>query len=344
MLRTSGAFPHHADTRSKMEMFSQALLHLSLLSPQAMSSAITEVLERKPCNIAVNRNPQHDLHLVEFDIPEPGPKECLVQVPATGICGSDVHFWKRGKIGDMVVVGENNMGHGSAGVVVKARSEATRFKPGRPLKRISVVALTPIDRRSHCPRVRRSCSLPICYFYRTGRYNACPDVKFLSPPTLDGTLRIYHVHPEAWLHALPDNPPYEEGCLLESLSFALTGAERSSLRLSTSLAICGAGPIGPIALLAAHAASAAPAIIADLDKNRLEEPKKLVPLVRTLRVNKADDTKTLGQRIVDKLGKETELALECSGVESNIQAGMYVSRLSIIDRAPLVQAAGSEIR
>ena len=95
-----------------------------------MSSSFTEVLERKPRNIAVNTNPQHGLHLVESGVPEPGPKDCLVHVRATGICGSDVHFWKHGKIGDMVVVGENGLGHESAGIVIKTGREVTRFKPG----------------------------------------------------------------------------------------------------------------------------------------------------------------------------------------------------------------------
>lgn len=96
-----------------------------------MASLVSEVLSRKPRNIAVNTNPQHGLHLVESDIPEPGPNDCLVHVRATGICGSDVHFWKHGKIGDMVVVGENGLGHESAGIVLKTGSKVTRFRPGK---------------------------------------------------------------------------------------------------------------------------------------------------------------------------------------------------------------------
>lgn len=137
-------------------------------------------------------------------------------------------------------------------------------------------------------------------------------------------MRRYHVHPEAWLHALPDNLSYEEGSLLEPLSVALAGIDRSNLRLGTSLVICGAGPIGLVTLLAAHAAGAAPIVVTDLDENRLEMAKKLVPRIRTVKVNREDDAKGLGKRIVDVLGTETELVLECTGVESSIQAGIYV--------------------
>lgn len=93
-------------------------------------ASVTEVLQRKSQNIAVQTNPAHDLHVVDVEIPEPGPTDCLVHVRATGICGSDVHFWKHGHIGDMVVCGENGLGHESAGVVIKIGKEVTRFKPG----------------------------------------------------------------------------------------------------------------------------------------------------------------------------------------------------------------------
>lgn len=77
---------------------------------------------------------------------------------------------------------------------------------------------------------------------------------------------------------------FEEGALLEPLSVALAGIERAGLRLGDPLVICGAGPIGLVSLLAAHAAGAAPLVITDLDENRLEMAKRLVPRVRTVKV------------------------------------------------------------
>ncbi|KAK7703417.1 hypothetical protein SLS64_009086 [Diaporthe eres] len=186
-------------------------------------ASVTEVLQRKSQNIAVQTNPAHDLHVVDVDVPEPGPTDCLVHVRATGICGSDVHFWKHGHIGDMVVCGENGLGHESAGVVIKTGKEVTRFKPGDPL------------------------------------------------------------------------------------------------------VICGAGPIGLVSLLAAHAAGAAPIVITDLDENRLAKAKELVPRVRTVCVERGDDPQSLGKKMVDALGAEARLVLECTGVESSIHAGIYAS-------------------
>ena len=97
------------------------------------------VTERHGKNLAIHTNPDHSLHAVESDIPEPGPQECLIHVRATGICGSDVHFWKHGHIGDMVVCGENGLGHESAGVVIKTGESVTRFKPGEYGKRFIAI-------------------------------------------------------------------------------------------------------------------------------------------------------------------------------------------------------------
>ncbi|KAF2163840.1 hypothetical protein M409DRAFT_37131 [Zasmidium cellare ATCC 36951] len=274
------------------------------------SLSSVEVIERKPRNIAVHTNPEHSLHLVESDVPKPGPDDCLVHVRATGICGSDVHFWKHGHIGDMVVCGENGLGHESAGSVIAVGSNVTKFKPG---DRVALECGIP-------------CSKPSCEFCRNGQYNACPDVVFFSTPPYHGTLRRYHVHPAAWLHPLPDNLNFEEGSLLEPLSVALAGIDRSNLRLGDPLVICGAGPIGLVSLLAAHAAGAAPIVMTDIDETRLNRARQYVPRVRTVLVGKQDQPKDVAQRIVEAMGSKAKLVLECTGVESSIHTGIYASK------------------
>lgn len=97
---------------------------------------VTSVLERKSQNIAVQTNPAHELQVVHPEVPEPADNECLVHVRATGICGSDVHFWKHGRIGDMIVCGDNGLGHESAGVVIKTGKNVTKFKIGMSIIRL----------------------------------------------------------------------------------------------------------------------------------------------------------------------------------------------------------------
>lgn len=96
-------------------------------------ASCTEVLTRKPKNIAVSTNPAHDLNILESEIPEPGPNDCLVHVRATGICGSDVHFWKHGNIGGSVITKDCGLGHESSGVVIKVGENVKTFSIGRSL-------------------------------------------------------------------------------------------------------------------------------------------------------------------------------------------------------------------
>ena len=93
-------------------------------------ASYTEVLTKKPRNIAVATNPAHELNILESEIPEPGPNDCLIHVRATGICGSDVHFWKHGNIGDSVITKDYGLGHESAGIVVKIGSNVTSTQVG----------------------------------------------------------------------------------------------------------------------------------------------------------------------------------------------------------------------
>lgn len=89
--------------------------------------------ELKSENIGIFTNPEHELYIKKGPVPEAGPGQCLVHVRATGICGSDVHFWKKGRIGDMIVTGENRLGHESAGVVVAVGEGVSRFSVGEYL-------------------------------------------------------------------------------------------------------------------------------------------------------------------------------------------------------------------
>lgn len=101
--------------------------------------------------------------------------------------------------------------------------------------------------------------------------------------------------------------------------------------MGDSLVICGAGPIGLVTLLAANAAGAAPIAITDIDENRLKMAKSLVPRVRTVRVQPQKDAKAVAADVKEALGRETVLAIECTGVESSIHTAIYVgARLRLV--------------
>jgi L-iditol 2-dehydrogenase len=262
----------------------------------------------KDANIAAFYNPAHEIHLVQKPVPKPGPGQVLVHVRATGICGSDVHFWKHGRIGDsMVVRDECGSGHESAGEVVEVGEGVTEWKAG---DRVAMENGVP-------------CSKPSCDPCRTGRYNGCPDVVFFSTPPYHGTLTRWHLHPAEWLHRLPDNVSFEEGSLCEPLAVALAGIDRSGLRLGDPVVICGAGPIGLVTLLSARAAGAEPIVITDLFQSRLDFVKSLVPSVHTVLIDRNASPKEQAEVIKKAAGGSLQLALECTGVESSIHTAIF---------------------
>src|SRR5512141_2535439 len=174
----------------------------------------------------------HDLRLEERPIPRPGPDEVLVAIRAVGVCGSDVHYWHEGRIGDFVVQAPLVLGHECAGVVVESGAEVTSLAPG------DRVALEPGVPCRRCPACK------------SGRYNLCPDVIFMATPPVDGAFAQYVVHPADFAYRLPDHASLEEGALLEPLSVGIHAARRAGVGLGDTVLVGGAGPIGLTALLA----------------------------------------------------------------------------------------------
>ncbi|KIY74255.1 GroES-like protein [Cylindrobasidium torrendii FP15055 ss-10] len=253
-------------------------------------------------NLAAFYNPQHEIHLVKKPKPSPGPGQVLVHVRATGICGSDVHFWRHGAIGSMIVNSECGSGHESAGEIIEVGEGVNDWAVG---DRVALEVGIP-------------CSQPSCEPCRTGRYNGCPDVVFFSTPPYHGTLTRWHVHPAQWLHRLPENVSFEEGALCEPLAVALAGIDRANLRLGDPVLICGAGPIGLVSLLAARAAGAEPIVITDIFESRLAFAKTLVPGVRTVQIERGLGPTEQAEKIKAAAGMDIKLTLECTGVESSI--------------------------
>lgn len=204
---------------------------------------------------AILKGPRH----VEFGTrpdPVPQPGEVLVEVKAVGICGSDLHVYRHGGFGD-IVVDDLVQGHEPAGVVVGLGRGATRFKVG--------------DRVAIEPGIHCGCCEPC----RTGRPNICPNVKYLSARTVDGAFCEYLARPENTLVKLPDNLSSEQGAMLEPLAIAVHTIRASGLRLGDHVAIIGAGSIGLCILQAARLAGATRVYVFDRLDWRLEVAQRL---------------------------------------------------------------------
>lgn len=129
---------------------------------------------------------------------------------------------------------------------------------------------------------------------------------------------------------IPDDVTYAEGALLEPLSVVLHGIRRAGLTLGRGAVICGAGPIGLIALLSSRASGAHPLVITDLEASRLAFAKKLVPECETYQVQRnlsaEENARSIRKLFGDSEYGAPETVLECTGVESSIITGAFAVR------------------
>ncbi|KAH7561589.1 chaperonin 10-like protein [Bipolaris maydis] len=257
----------------------------------------------------------HKLKLQEAPVYAPTKGEVLLHIKATGVCGSDIHFWKAGRIGSLVVEGDCILGHEASGVVLQCGEGVTTLQPG---DRVAVEPGVPCG---------------ICFLCMDGRYNLCEDVQFAGVYPYDGTVQRFKCHPARWCHKLPSNISYAEGALLEPLSVVMHGIKSVGLSLGRGAVICGAGPIGLIALAAARASGAHPLVITDLEPKRLAFAKTFVPSAYTYQVERNIDALGNAKKIrelfdFDNVGEygAPETVLECTGVENSVVTAAYTAR------------------
>lgn len=239
-----------------------------------------------------------DLRIEERDVPKIGPHDVLVRVRSVGICGSDVHYFRTGHIGDFVVREPMILGHETSGVVAQVGERVTTLREG---DRVAIEPGIPCRMCEPC---------------KTGRYNLCPDVRFLATPPVDGSLCDYIASPEDFLYKIPDNVTFDEAALLEPLSVAIHACRRGGVEPGKSLLITGAGPIGLTTLMTALAYGASKVFVSDTQEHRLERARQLGAL------------KTYDPRSVDVAsavmeetgGRGVDVAIECAGAESALQS------------------------
>lgn len=183
--------------------------------------------------------------------------EVLVRVKSVGVCGSDVHYYTHGRIGPFVVESPLVLGHEMAGII---EAVGKGVSEERISERVAVEPGVP-DRT--------------CEFCRRGRYNLCPNIKFMATPPVDGAFLDYIVIPSDFAFKLPDRISLDEGALMEPLSVGVYAVHRSGLKAGQTVLIIGAGPIGLVTLQAARAAGAGSITVIDLDLGRLTLAKKL---------------------------------------------------------------------
>ena len=200
-------------------------------------------------------------NMIIKEIPKPtaGPGKVVVSVEYVGICGSDVHYFHAGRIGDYVVDLDSDymLGHECAGTVTEVGEGVTNLKVG--------------DRVAIEPGVTDG----TCEFCKEGKYNLCPDVVFLATPPVPGCNEEFIEFDASYCFKLPDNVSTKEGALIEPLSVGFHAANQGGVGVGDTCVILGAGCIGLVTLLSCKAHGAGKVIVADLIDAKLEKAKEL---------------------------------------------------------------------
>ena len=161
-----------------------------------------------------------DIRVSDEPVPDPGPGETLVQVTAVGICGSDLHWFSEGAIGDAQLSRPLVLGHEAAGVIASGPRRGQR------------VAIDP----AICCQTCRAC--------RDGYRNLCYRILFAGHGDTDGMMREAMAWPSSLLHRLPDSVSDAAGAMLEPLGVALWSLDLGHLPFGGAASVAGCGPIG----------------------------------------------------------------------------------------------------
>lgn len=268
-----------------------------------------------------------------------------IAIKATGLCGSDLHYYTHGRNGNFVLQAPLVLGHEASGVV-------TALPPSQDNN--TSISNTPAPRLKVGDRVALEVGFPCrtCTICTAGRYNLCPKLSFRSSaktfPHADGTLQTLTTQPETMCHKLPDHVTFEQGALVEPLAVTLHALNRSQtagsgsgvpLMGSTAL-VLGAGAVGMLTAAALSVAGVSNIVIADIDAPRLEIAASLAGgrfKLKTQLLPRKPAAATIEETFADAQNLATDLSqtagleagfdrvFECTGVPSCVQIGIFAT-------------------
>src|SRR6266550_3044958 len=232
-----------------------------------------------------------DLRIEQRPVPTPSQGEVLVRILSVGVCGSDVHYYEHGRIGDFVVRSPLILGHESSGQIIEVGKGVSGARVDER------VAIEPGEPCGHCDQCR------------AGRYNLCPNIRFHGTPPVDGTLSEFVTVKSELAYTVPDEISDNAAALLEPLSVGIWANRKAGTQTGTSLLIAGAGPIGLVTTMVARAAGATRIAVSDVNRSRLSAA--LASGATEIAVPGSDD-----------VAGEFDAFIDCSGSSAAIDAGV----------------------
>ena len=196
------------------------------------------------------------IEIREVPAPEPEPGQVLVRVRSVGVCGSDMHYYLTGRIGETVATEPHIMGHEFAGEVAGLGAGVGGLSVGQK------VAVEPAMPCGHCE---------MCL---EGHPNLCRHIRFMSVPPDQGALAEYVVVAAERCFPLPDPLTTEDGAMLEPLGVALHAMRLAKMLVGDTVAIVGCGPIGLLTLQLVRASGALSILATDKLDYRLQYARR----------------------------------------------------------------------
>ena len=239
-------------------------------------------------------------------MPDMKKDEVLIRIKHVGICGSDIHYYEYGNIGDYVVEPPFVLGHEASGIIEKVGEKVQGLQIG------DKVAIEP--------------GIPcgVCEYCREGKYNLCPEVKFLATPPISGVFQEYVSYPADMVYKLPDNMDTLEGAMLEPLNCGLYAAGvLGNIKAGQTALVFGCGCIGLLLIASLRAQGITEIYAVDMVPSRLKKAEKMGARAVW------DGGKTDAVKEIMKVthGKGADVVFEAAGNRITTQQSVYaVSR------------------
>lgn len=239
-----------------------------------------------------------DVGLQERPVPPPAAGEVLIKVGSVGVCGSDVHYYRHGRIAEYVVREPLILGHEGGGTIVTV---GLGVDPSRIGQRVAMEPGVPC-------RTCREC--------KSGRYNLCRNVRFFATPPIDGCFAQYVSLAADFAHPVPDSLSEDAAGLIEPLSVGVWACGKVKVGPGSRVLISGAGPIGLMNAQVARALGATEIIVSDVAPARLETAKKF------------GATTVIDARASGAIGPDLDVDafIDCSGAEVAVRQGIRAVR------------------
>ena len=245
---------------------------------------------------------KHDLRIETQLERKLAPDEVRVSVAYGGICGSDMHYFQRGGVGDFLIQEALILGHEISGRVLETGSAVSGLAPG--IK----AALNPSKPCLQCDRCRE------------GRSNLCSNMFFLGSagrfPHVQGGFSEQLILRQDQIIPVPDDTDLLKLSLAEPLSVGLHAVKRAGSLLGKKVIITGSGPIGLLTAQAALYCGAIEVVATDIQDHALQVAREKVGVHRTVNAMTAPhDLESYAAG-----GGYFDIALEASGSAPALQS------------------------